>query len=41
MKLVKCLNEKAKTGRIYVLTEQGKSIKEELIKNKINSANLM
>jgi len=34
MKLAKCLNEKAKTGRIYVLTEEGNLIKEELMKNK-------
>ena len=35
MKIAKCLNEEAKTGRIYVLTEQGKLIKEELIKNNV------
>jgi len=35
MKIAKCLNEEAKTGRLYVLTEQGKLMKEELIKNRI------
>ena len=35
IKIVKCLNEEAKTGRIYILTKQGTLIKEELIKNKV------
>ena len=35
MKIAKCLNEKAKTGRLYILTEQGCQIKEELIKNNL------
>ena len=35
MKIAKCLNEEAKTGRLYILTEQGHQIKEELIKNNL------
>ena len=35
MGLAKCLNEEAKTGRIYALTKQGNLIKEELIENKV------
>lgn len=35
VKIAKCLNEEAKTGRIYTLTKQGSIIKGELIKNKI------
>ena len=30
--LAKCLNPKEKTGRLYVLTQKGKIIKDELIK---------
>lgn len=33
MRIAKCLNEEARTGRLYVLTEQGKLIKGELIRN--------
>ena len=32
--LVKCLNPKSKTGRLYVLTPRGKVIKDKLIKLK-------
>lgn len=35
MRIAKCLNEEAKTGRLYVLTERGKLVKEELVKNNV------
>ena len=31
-KLIKCLNPQAKTGRLYVLTEKGRIIKDKLNK---------
>ena len=31
-KLIKCLNEKLKVGRIYQLTERGKQIKQQIDK---------
>jgi predicted transcriptional regulator len=35
-KLAKCLNPEAKTGRLYVLTEKGKIIRDKINKKKIS-----
>ena len=35
VKIANCINEDAKTGRLYILTEQGKLIREELFRNKV------
>lgn len=37
MKLAKCLNPEAKTGRLYQLTERGKTVRDK-IKEQYNSS---